>query len=244
MNTAGFRVVLVLIIHICFVAVRASDDVEMSSPHANPHDFEKMKVTRKKGSGKGQTSMSASVSEKDVHVSQSHIFRRVDGAVSGLETGQNMAYGRRLVSGTSGDYDLDGDLDLFLVSADTNGGGPVLLQNQLAQSGEATFINVATSAGVNYALQLADGTILHGSDAKFVDINRDGYPDLVITMKNSPNLIYLNLVREKKHFSSSTPLFSILSSVSMDLYPLFTLFSFSVIRMLSHASSSTLTPSS
>ena len=139
------------------------------------------------------------------------IFRRLDGAVSGLEVVGNLSV-TRLVGGTSGDYDLDGDLDLFYASADTNGGGPVLLQNQLAQSGKATFINVATSAGVNYALQLADGTTLYGSDARFVDINRDGYPDLVITMKNSPNLIYINLVRGKKHYSSSNPLLSIFVS--------------------------------
>ncbi len=66
----------------------------------------------------------------------------------------------------SGDYDNDGDLDLFF----TNAGVVVLLRNQ----GDGTFADVAGPAGV-----ALDATAISWG-AAFLDFNRDGWQDLYV----------------------------------------------------------------
>jgi Na+-translocating ferredoxin:NAD+ oxidoreductase RnfD subunit len=67
------------------------------------------------------------------------------------------------------DYDNDGDQDLFIMVAF---GHPLLLQNQLSQTGKATFIDVTKKLG------LAD--YVNGIAATFVDLDRDGRLDLIV----------------------------------------------------------------
>jgi hypothetical protein len=68
-----------------------------------------------------------------------------------------------------GDYDNDGDLDLFVVTA---GNGDVLYKNQLVETGTATFTNVTAAAGISDAAS--------GRTANWVDYNNDGRLDLFV----------------------------------------------------------------
>jgi hypothetical protein len=70
-----------------------------------------------------------------------------------------------------GDYDNDGDLDLYIVNV-TNATTPNRL---LRNNGDGTFTDVTAEAGV--AVQVAGG----GVDATFVDYNHDGFLDLFVT---------------------------------------------------------------
>ncbi|MCB9753998.1 MAG: CRTAC1 family protein [Myxococcales bacterium] len=73
-----------------------------------------------------------------------------------------------------GDYDRDGDLDLFL----TNIGDHVLLQSQLSQ-GSLTYVDVAEDAGV----RLDDmGWGEYGWGCGFLDYDADGWLDLYVAV--------------------------------------------------------------
>lgn len=87
-----------------------------------------------------------------------------------------------------GDYDLDGDLDLYLCAYD----GSMNFSNQednnhlYRNNGNFQFEEVTTVAGLEaeYALSF---------QSLWLDINHDLYPDLfVINDKNMPNKLYLN----------------------------------------------------
>ncbi len=67
------------------------------------------------------------------------------------------------------DYDNDGDQDLFITYA---AGRPILLQNQLTQTGTAAFQDVSTAAGLD--------VFTNSMGANFLDVNRDGRLDLII----------------------------------------------------------------
>jgi Na+-translocating ferredoxin:NAD+ oxidoreductase RnfD subunit len=67
------------------------------------------------------------------------------------------------------DYDNDSDLDLFIMVAF---GHPLLLQNQLSQTGIASFIDVTKQTGV------AD--YVNGIAVNFADLDRDGRLDLIV----------------------------------------------------------------
>lgn len=75
-----------------------------------------------------------------------------------------------------GDYDRDGDIDLFL----TNIGDHVLLQSQLRQ-GSATYVDVTAEAGVKVD---DDGWGEVGWGCAFVDYDNDGFLDLYVTIGN------------------------------------------------------------
>jgi ASPIC and UnbV/FG-GAP-like repeat len=86
-----------------------------------------------------------------------------------------------------GDYDGDGDLDIFLTDSDT-GSPNHLLRNQLAETGALRFVDVAAEAGV------AGGNEPHAivSDAVWFDADGDGSPDLLVARFGTP-LLYRNL---------------------------------------------------
>lgn len=83
-----------------------------------------------------------------------------------------------------GDYDADGDLDLYV----TNWGSSVsqafnrLYQNQ----GDGTFTDVASSTGVS------DGAFRNSVDAHWIDFDNDGDLDLYITEFFSQDQLYQN----------------------------------------------------
>lgn len=84
----------------------------------------------------------------------------------------------------TGDYDNDGDLDLYYSSI----GEAVLLQNQTAQ-GSPTFVEVGTAAGVNPPLI--------GWGTAFFDYDNDGWLDLFLSVMSAGgpdgNRLYHNL---------------------------------------------------
>jgi len=81
------------------------------------------------------------------------------------------------------DYDNDGDVDIYV----TNGPGSAnsLYSNQLQESGQVTFVDVATAAGV-------DATAQDSAGACFGDIDNDGDHDLYVTGLGEPNILYAN----------------------------------------------------
>src|ERR1044071_94940 len=81
------------------------------------------------------------------------------------------------------DYDNDGDIDVYV----SNGPGHAnsLYQNQLAQSGSVTFVDVAAAAGVTATAQDSSG-VCYG------DIDNDGDEDFYVTGIGEPNILYRN----------------------------------------------------
>ncbi len=119
---------------------------------------------------------------------------------------------------TFGDYDLDGDLDLYVAgyvdihSLDLSQPAPVCRYLDLPvfcgprqlkgeadilyrNNGDGTFTDVTASAGVS------DEKGHYGFTAVFDDLNDDGKPDIFVANDSSPNYLYLN--RGDGHFEES-----------------------------------------
>ena len=87
-------------------------------------------------------------------------------------------------SGSWGDYDNDGDLDLFLSNRDLDQNIPNML---FRNNGDETFTNVNASCGIgNVSMITFQGT--------FFDYNNDGWLDiyLINDRKVTPNILYHN----------------------------------------------------
>jgi enediyne biosynthesis protein E4 len=81
------------------------------------------------------------------------------------------------------DFDNEGDMDIYV----TNGPGAAnsMLVNQLTESGDLKFIDIAEQAGV--------AAVSHDNQgAVFGDIDNDGYQDLYILNVAGPNILYRN----------------------------------------------------
>lgn len=107
-----------------------------------------------------------------------------------------------------GDYDLDGDLDLFVPGyLDFNAANPELKTCDYRglkvhacgplgyrgapdalyrNNGDGTFTDVTTRANV------ADGSLYFGFQAVFEDFDNDGWPDLLVGNDSNPNYLYRN----------------------------------------------------
>jgi hypothetical protein len=86
-----------------------------------------------------------------------------------------------------GDYDGDGDEDLFVTDSDA-GRPNYLLRNELRPSGRLAFTNVAKEAGVEGGND--KGSIV--ADALWFDADNDGRRDLLVARFGTP-LLYRNL---------------------------------------------------
>lgn len=83
---------------------------------------------------------------------------------------------------TWGDYDLDGDLDLYVVSWIPNSSGNRLFRN----NSNGTFTDVTVSAGVS-------DLTLRGFSPRFVDMDNDRYPELIVTGDFDSSRYFLNM---------------------------------------------------
>lgn len=81
-----------------------------------------------------------------------------------------------------GDYDLDGDLDLFVAGWMTNSAGNRLFRN----NGDATFTDVTTHAGIE-----DDG--IRGFSPCFVDTDGDRHPELLLVADFGTSRYFKNL---------------------------------------------------
>lgn len=82
---------------------------------------------------------------------------------------------------TFGDYDLDGDLDLFVCGWVKESGANRLFQN----NGDQTFTDVTVAAGV-YDLDM------RGFSPRFVDTDGDRYPELLVAADFGTSRYFLN----------------------------------------------------
>ena len=81
------------------------------------------------------------------------------------------------------DFDGDGDLDIYV--ANSPGAANGLFANQLAQTGELAFVDVAAAAGVA-------ATDHDSSGVCFGDVDNDGDPDLYVLGIGGDNLFFEN----------------------------------------------------
>lgn len=96
------------------------------------------------------------------------------------------------------DYDLDGDLDVFLVATNVNvirgmdveearTGGDPYAGDKLFRNDNGRFVDVTKEAGI---LSVAIG---YGLGAAISDVNKDGWPDIYITNDYiEPDYLYIN----------------------------------------------------
>lgn len=95
-------------------------------------------------------------------------------------------------SGAWGDYDADGDLDLFVgnLSRVMSGDGAMGVQNRLYRNDGGTFTDVADTAGVS---GIVEGVTRGTTSAGWADFDNDGWIDLLVCNRLSGVYLYRNL---------------------------------------------------
>ena len=110
--------------------------------------------------------------------------------------------------GGFGDYDLDGDLDVFFAHSMTPFGPEIheltdstqhLFRNNLESAslgGGATFTDVSLTAGISPTFSVPKpgevNRLDHTFSPAFADIDEDGWPDLLIVSDRGESLVYVN----------------------------------------------------
>ena len=80
-----------------------------------------------------------------------------------------------------GDYDLDGDLDLFVCAWNVADQGNQLYRNE----GDGTFVNRTNVSNLNFGL-------VRGFSPRFADLNGDRYPDLLLASDYGTTMMFQN----------------------------------------------------
>jgi enediyne biosynthesis protein E4 len=88
-------------------------------------------------------------------------------------------------SATAGDYDRDGDLDLFLAHWDV----PMQDSHLWNNDGAGSFVCVDATAGLH---DLGDGTRDYSFTGNFTDIDADGWPDLLVASDFGTSRVFMN----------------------------------------------------
>ena len=95
---------------------------------------------------------------------------------------QTSATDGNATSAAFGDYDLDGDLDLFVCTTGSSGttDGNRLFRN----NNDGTFTDVTVAAGITIGM--------NGFSPRFVDMNGDRYPELLVAADYRTSRYYVN----------------------------------------------------
>ncbi|MGE3109072.1 MAG: FG-GAP-like repeat-containing protein [Phycisphaerales bacterium] len=129
------------------------------------------------------TSLGPSSSEPQV--GRHKLLRNNGGSFTNVATAAGVNRTTTLIPdgfGTSwGDYDLDGDLDLYVCSWVNNTGGNKLFRN----NGNGTFTDVTTASGVR-------DLTLRGYAPRFADMDGDLYPEIIVTGDFHTSRYFLN----------------------------------------------------
>ena len=102
------------------------------------------------------------------------LFQNLQGAFSEVATAAGANLAPSTFATAFGDYDNDGDLDLYLAMNGLYGADPtnVLLRNQLSETGSAVFTDVTSASGT--------GDARISNCAAFADFDNDGWLDLYV----------------------------------------------------------------
>lgn len=93
--------------------------------------------------------------------------------------------------GVWGDYDADGDLDLFVgnLSPMMGDGMPMMAKNRLYRNDDGGFVDMAESAGVSGMVESVTGGTV---SASWSDYDRDGWIDLLVCNRVRGVFLYRN----------------------------------------------------
>jgi hypothetical protein len=115
------------------------------------------------------------------------LFRNLgNGTFQNVTATSGVSYTDDTFSSTFGDYDRDGDIDIFM----THWGAPQIMYGHLwRNNGTGTFTSVDTLAGfVEFGPNLFENLFT----ANFADINNDDWPDLLLASDFGTSEIYRN----------------------------------------------------
>ena len=110
------------------------------------------------------------------------MFRtKTDGIFEDVTASSGIAGIEDSLGASFGDYDLDGDIDLYIAHWLTNNNAGYLWEND----GNGSFIDVSTSAGI-------PNNLMDDFTPNFSDIDNDGWPDLLIAADFGSSQIFHN----------------------------------------------------
>lgn len=108
-----------------------------------------------------------------------------DGTFTDATASSGLAANRDVFSASAGDYDLDGDLDLFLAHWDV----PIQDSHLWRNNGHAAFTCVDAAAGL---VGIGNGTRDFSFTGNFADMNADGWPDLLVASDFGTSRVFMN----------------------------------------------------
>ncbi|MEW6270917.1 MAG: FG-GAP-like repeat-containing protein [Thermodesulfobacteriota bacterium] len=131
---------------------------------------------------------------EDAAPEQPVLFRNLgDGTFADVTAASGIVSNRDSVSAAFGDYDRDGDLDLFITHwGDNSPPGPT--QHLWRNDGDGSFTDVSAAAGISPAYTMPGTNEVSdlSFSPSFADIDNDGWPDLLVTGDFETSQVFLN----------------------------------------------------